>query len=1323
MSLPGADSNPTEHEECLGEAIEAYLTLAEAGEAPDPEEFAARYPDLEMELREAFEGLALVRGLVGDSRGESGSLRAGRRVAGYRIVRELGRGGMGIVYEAVHVDLDRPVALKVLGYAAAPDSNSRRRFLNEAKTAAGLHHTYIVPVFDVGQVGSLCYYAMQRIEGSGLDRVIKLLKQTRSGPSGADPSDSRPTPRATPGAPLTEPLTQGPDQSRAAMDRRSLTDATASWVQSSSRTSRLGIRIPPDDDLTTPYTPPTGSSYYRWVAQAGKQAAEGLAYAHRRGVIHRDIKPSNLLVDERGNTWIADFGLASRATDPGQSHTHATGPVGTPRYMSPEQAAAQPVDPRTDVYSLGATLYEMLTLRPAFDGATSAEVIEQIRTKDPLPPRKITPRTPRDLETIILKAMSKRPVDRYESSEALAEDLTRYLASEPVRARRIGPVGRLIRFARRHPFSSSISATAAAIVLTVATWAYLRVLNERNTAVAAQEQTATAMKQVRAAIQHSEAARAQQLWRESTVIRLSALPERRNQGLNRLTESASLTADLDLQARLREEAVAFLALRDVEPRTAVETGPTWGTVFTPAANPPTLASLAENAESIALHGLADGELSQRIDLPWFPSGAPGRPNAPSRPPGRGGGQRLGTGIAVSGSFLATIWPNGQGVRRIEPRTGTIHDEIALPDRQIEAIQATPDGRRLITLERQARPGPTGPGRAPGPGGRPFLSLRAVLWDFSNPSQPLATLAEPPTSESTVQPARFPDIPLLAIGPDSQTIAQSWLQFQAPEAGSTVTLFDAETGLKSSAIEGIPGNITALTLGPNQLLAAALGDGSIRIWEGSTHASLPGLYHHQSTVRTLTFSPDGSLLALAGGSTGIEVWDVATNTLVAALQAPAAVLDLKFSPDGTTLAATTNTVTARWQIIEPVGRSTLSGFDNRINSVAFGPEGALSVGDWNGQTRLWSPSKGPSMGRTLTGPRGPGFLVYDKQGKLLSIGMEGLDLRPFELLANNNFLRFSDAVPAASSRDLELPSPPNIASMLQTPTLVGGSAIIVQGTMLEAFRRTQMRRPPSWITYSQGDSGNRLAISQGGEVVLWNSNQPNRLQRVQIPEFERVRPGGSRRGRERGEGPGPRGPVGWQALALDPQGSALYLLDFEGTLHAWSLTETASGLVVATRQAWSATSGNYTSLALSRDGHWLACGMADGTVKVLSPTTGIARFSIKGTEGEARGRITALAFAPNSNTLAVGDQRGTLDLWSLPLAPNLSGQEQPTRLLKFPPHVGSVGPIAFDREGRYLASAGDDKIVQIWELDQIEHHLENLRLGWTTPISQRLWPKP
>jgi hypothetical protein len=174
----------------LGEAIETYLALIEQGTAPDPEVFAAGYPDLSEDIRAALEGLELVHGLVGPVSGtgaRSGpgggpgrNVESGRRIAGYRVVRELGRGGMGTVYEAVHVGLDRPVALKVLGTHAAPDSSARRRFLNEARTAAGLHHTHIVPVFDVGQAGGLCYYAMQRIEGSGLDRVIRYLRRTRS---------------------------------------------------------------------------------------------------------------------------------------------------------------------------------------------------------------------------------------------------------------------------------------------------------------------------------------------------------------------------------------------------------------------------------------------------------------------------------------------------------------------------------------------------------------------------------------------------------------------------------------------------------------------------------------------------------------------------------------------------------------------------------------------------------------------------------------------------------------------------------------------------------------------------------------------------------------------------------------------------------------------------------------------------------------------------------------------------------------------------------------------------------------------------------------
>src|SRR3954468_3484832 len=180
-----AETDPIDRDERLGEAIEAFLALAEEGRAPDPEQFAARYPDLGADLREALEGLALVQGLVGDPNGPGHGLESGRRIAGYRIVRELGRGGMGIVYEAVHVGLDRPVALKVLGSHAAPDSSGRRRFLNEARIAAKLHHTHIVPVFDVGRVGALCSYAMQRIGGSGLDRVVRFLRRDRATGAGS----------------------------------------------------------------------------------------------------------------------------------------------------------------------------------------------------------------------------------------------------------------------------------------------------------------------------------------------------------------------------------------------------------------------------------------------------------------------------------------------------------------------------------------------------------------------------------------------------------------------------------------------------------------------------------------------------------------------------------------------------------------------------------------------------------------------------------------------------------------------------------------------------------------------------------------------------------------------------------------------------------------------------------------------------------------------------------------------------------------------------------------------------------------------------------
>ncbi len=254
------EADPLDHDEQLGEAIESYLALAEKGQPPEPEIFAARYPELREELIDALEGLALVRGLVGDASGGGigHRLETGRRIAGYRIVRELGRGGMGVVYEAVHVGLDRPVALKVLGANAAPDSSGRRRFLNEARTAAGLHHTHIVPVFDVGQVGGLCYYAMQRIEGCGLDRVIRHLRKGRTTAAGSSYGGTllgRSKSRSRSKGKTTGPETPAPGPAA----RPSLAEETASWsgregARASAPTARMAapaVRSPPAARLIT----------------------------------------------------------------------------------------------------------------------------------------------------------------------------------------------------------------------------------------------------------------------------------------------------------------------------------------------------------------------------------------------------------------------------------------------------------------------------------------------------------------------------------------------------------------------------------------------------------------------------------------------------------------------------------------------------------------------------------------------------------------------------------------------------------------------------------------------------------------------------------------------------------------------------------------------------------------------------------------------------------------------------------------------------------------------------------------------------------------
>jgi tRNA A-37 threonylcarbamoyl transferase component Bud32/tetratricopeptide (TPR) repeat protein len=411
----GASDSGGDDDSPLNCALADYMARIDRGETVDREEFVRNHPEAADELRAYFADEKAIAGVMETAAlRQAGSFVApspflpGQQLGDYQIVREIARGGMGIVYEAKQRSLQRTVAIKLILKGQLASESDIERFRREAEMAANLRHPNIVAVHEIGEHAGYHYFAMDYIAGCGLEQIAR-------------------------GKPLSG----------------------------------------------------------KKAAQYLLKVADAIRCAHAQGILHRDLKPSNILIDAGDEPHVSDFGLAKRLEDDSQL-TAADMRLGSPSYMSPEQAGRlhAEVGPATDIYGLGATLYELLTGRPPFRAETPALTILQVLEIEPAPPRLLNANVDRDVETICLKCLEKEPSRRYESVETLIDDLRHYLADEPIHARPVGVVGRLRRWCRRNPLVASLSAATVLLLvfgLVATSVGYIRATRAEKAATQAKE--------------------------------------------------------------------------------------------------------------------------------------------------------------------------------------------------------------------------------------------------------------------------------------------------------------------------------------------------------------------------------------------------------------------------------------------------------------------------------------------------------------------------------------------------------------------------------------------------------------------------------------------------------------------------------------------------------------------------------------------------------------------------------------------------------------------------------------------------------------------
>lgn len=946
----------------IDQLAEEFAARLRKGESPTLQEYLDRYPDLADEIRELFPAMVEIEQIKMACRQAEERLSAPPRempeqIGDFRLLREIGRGGMGVVYEAEQISLARHVALKILAVPGPLDARQLSRFQREAKAAARLHHTNIVPVYGVGEQGGVHYYVMQFIQGLGLDEVLVELRRLRQPQFSSDKvaEGSRPSTRRSDlsAVDVAQSLLTG-------FHEQTPGEAAASGLRANASQSAKADERPPSERNATrslgnssmihlPGQPSDGAlgnrthTYWKSVARIGVQVADALKYAHSQNTLHRDIKPSNLLLDTRATVWVTDFGLAKAVDD--CSNLTLTGDIaGTLRYLAPERLEGQS-DASGDIYALGLTLYELVTLRPAFDEADRSLLLRQVLHADPLPPHRIDPTVPRDLEIIIQKASARKPAHRYRSAEELAADLQRFIDDKPIRARRVSRVEHLIRWARQNKRVAALLATIAVLLavggLAAAVAAFYFRQQEHAQRLLAAEKEAERSKAV----------------------------------------SAQGDAEKQRDMALRNQYLADMRVAH-EDWTAGHVSRLYTTLgkYVPAAGQTDL----RGWEWYYLLSLCHqdlktlrGHTDRVFSVAW-----------------RSDGKQL---ASASSDGTLRIW---------QPQTGQAIRSIQAAKCPIRRVAWSPDGSRLVTIDRDntiklwnAHSGsllksllghekPTF-GICWSPDGSRLASCSAeegiYIWDAGT-GQLLRTVRFEAAAEGPFSPLAItwsPDGKRIAAGhygvdvldaadgrrlihftPSDETFCLAWSpdgeRLATGSYGSAVAVWDAATGKpiwsngETVAVESVAWSADG------RHVATASRSQKVSIRDAATGRTVSTFQGHVGWVHSVSWSPDSRHVASAGADGTIKLWDVrAQETVSAAALSAGLSAD---SPDGRrrAVAKADGTISIVDAASGELGR-TFIAYEGSPSLLRWLPDGTLlqsgNMHDWHSHYKLWHADTG------------------------------------------------------------------------------------------------------------------------------------------------------------------------------------------------------------------------------------------------------------------------------------------------------------------------------------------------------------------------------